>query len=96
MYDKQLILSNIDPEVLQQMIREAVNDALKEQKEKLINEKDEELLTRQEVADIYDITLVTLGQWVKDGKIPKPIKKGNRVYFPKSEIYSDIKSKNNN
>lgn len=92
---QDLILSNINPEDMKQMIREAVADEMSRQKESQKPPEDEVLLTRQEVADIYKTSFVTLRQWVKDGIIPKPIYKGTRVYFRKSDIYNDINSQNN-
>ncbi len=93
---QDLILSNINPEDLQRMIRDAVTDALKKQKEIESSKKDEELMTRTEVAKLYKTSLVTLRQWEVDGIIPKPIRKGTRVYFRKSDIYNDINSKDKN
>ena len=92
----QLVLTSLTPEILQQMIRDAVADVLKEKEEQEANKEDDILLTRQEVADIYKTSFVTLRQWVKNGIIPKPIYKGTRVYFRKSDIYNDINSQNNN
>ena len=58
------------------------------------NSEDEtKLLTRQEVADIFKITLPTLADWEKKGEIPKAVRIGNRVYFKHSEIINHINSK---
>lgn len=47
--------------------------------------KDEGLLTRQETADYFKVSLVTIHQWVKYG-ILNPVRFGNRVYFKKQAI----------
>ncbi|PWK19637.1 helix-turn-helix domain-containing protein [Xanthomarina spongicola] len=47
--------------------------------------KNEVLLTRQETADYFKVSLVTIHQWVKYG-ILTPVRFGNRVYFKKQVI----------
>lgn len=53
---------------------------------------DSPLLTREEAAKILDISLVTLHQWVKDGRIPTPKKIGKRVYFLKQGFTDFLRS----
>lgn len=61
-------------------LSELINDL------KPINKLDsEELLTRQEAADMLKITYPTLNNWTKAG-ILKPHYKGRRLYYKKSEI----------
>ena len=55
--------------------------------------EEEELLSRKDVAKIYGVSFVTLRDWEINGIIPKPIRKGSRVYWLKSEIMNDMKSK---
>lgn len=50
-----------------------------------------ELLTRQEVADKFGVSLVTLHNWVKHEVLPKPIKKGKMVYFLRKDIVESLK-----
>jgi predicted DNA-binding transcriptional regulator AlpA len=57
------------------------------------NKESDELLTRKQVANLYKVSLVTLRSWEKESIIPKPIRKGSRVYWPKSVIMNDIKNK---
>jgi predicted DNA-binding transcriptional regulator AlpA len=52
-----------------------------------------ELLTRQEVADKFRVSFVTLHNWVKHGVLPKPIKKGKMVYFLRKEIVESLESR---
>lgn len=62
--------------------------------EKLDPIRSDKWLTRKEVAKEYGISTVTLDKWVKYNQIPKPIKKGGRVYFSRKELAaSNIKSK---
>lgn len=58
------------------------------------NREDEtKLLSRQEVADIFKITLPTLNEWEKNGDIPKAVRIGGRVYFRNSDIINHINLK---
>lgn len=45
----------------------------------------EEIMTRQEVADLLQVNLSTVHNWCKRGKL-KPRGIGNRVYFKRSEV----------
>lgn len=54
--------------------------------------KNEVLLTRQETADYFKVSLVTIHQWVKYG-ILTPVRFGNRVYFKKQVILDLIDKK---
>lgn len=47
---------------------------------------DQPLLTREEAAAMLDVSLVTLNQWVKDGRIPAPKRIGKRVFFLRQEF----------
>ncbi len=84
-----------DPDELKSLIKESVSDLFNERIAELNPTKpEEELLSRKEVAKFYKTSLVTLRQWEKDAIIPKPLRKGSRVYFRKSDIMSDIRTKN--
>lgn len=45
----------------------------------------EELMTRKEVCDLFQIDLSTLHRWRKEEKMPS-YGIGNRVYFKRSEV----------
>lgn len=66
-------------------------------KHNLINEVSEKesqkLLPREKVAEIYNISLVTLNKWTKLGIIPKPIKRGKRVFYRELDIQNNINGK---
>ena len=53
----------------------------------------EEFLTREEVAKLFKISLVTLGEWNKKGVL-NPLRVGRFVRFRKSEIMSTPKAIN--
>jgi len=68
MKDQFIILSKDDlTDVLALLIREA----LREEITSLKPDDNSPLLTREEAANILDISLPTLNQWEKDGSIPK-------------------------
>jgi len=78
MKDQFIILSKDDlTDVLALLIREA----LREEITSLKPDDNSPLLTREEAANILDISLPTLNQWEKDGSIPKPKRIGKRVYW---------------
>lgn len=52
---------------------------------KIAKTKNEELLTRREVATYLRISLVTVSSWSKYGII-NPIRMGNRILFKKQDI----------
>ena len=52
---------------------------------KIAKPKNEELLTRREVATYLRISLVTVSSWSKYGII-NPIRMGNRILFKKQDI----------
>jgi len=54
-----------------------------------INQLEDELLTRQEVANLLKIDLSTLHHWTKSGILTK-YGIGKRVYYKKSEINEAI------
>jgi hypothetical protein len=51
------------------------------------NPNENELLTRQETADYFKVDISTIHNWTIKGKL-KPYNKGKRVYFKKSEFFS--------
>ena len=55
-----------------------------------INNPEVTLLSRKEVADFFNISLVTLHKWTKKGVV-KSYKIGNKVRFKKSEVLEALK-----
>ena len=51
---------------------------------------EKEFYTRDEVAKLLNISYATLHLWKKKG-ILEPVKIGNRVYYPKIEVFSKLK-----
>ncbi len=45
-----------------------------------------DLIPRRDVAKLFGISLVTLAKWARLKILPKPIKKGGRVFYLRSQI----------
>lgn len=73
-------------------VKEAVKECLQEYfaGNKPLTENGEPLLSRDEVADILRVSLVTLTDWMKRG-LPYHKQRG-RVYFIRSEVMTHIKA----
>lgn len=50
-------------------------------------QSDRELLTPQEVADIFRVDLKTVSRWAQTGKLPYIWTPGNRRRFPADEVW---------
>lgn len=58
-----------------------------------IKESDEpDYYTRQELADKFHISLVTLGRWKDKGLIPEPVTIDGRVLYDKAEVRDKVNS----
>ena len=85
---------NIDG--LTEHIREAVKECFKEfssypQSNDPKNEK--EFLTRKETASLFNVSLVTIHEWQKNG-ILKVYKMGNKSFFKYSELLETLYNSN--
>jgi hypothetical protein len=93
-------LIQISPEELTQIISSSVNSAFTKFFDEVNQLKpfphQKEIMTRQDVADFFSVSLVTIHDWNKNG-ILKPYKLGGRIYYHYSEIletlYSSIRTK---
>jgi predicted DNA-binding transcriptional regulator AlpA len=48
--------------------------------------QDKALISQKEIAAYFDVSLVTIHKWRKNGLLPSPIKQGGKVFFSKAEI----------
>ena len=99
MSDK-IFFSGIKVEELKSLFKSLITETINEQLTLILkNKKDDsqqELITRKEVADYFGVSFVTLRAWEKANIIPKPIRKGSRVYWRKSDIMNNINKKEKN
>ena len=80
------ILNNVSPQDLQTIIESAIDSRLTPLLNKLSSKPESnELLTRNEVCEIFKIDLSTLHHWRKKGKI-KASGIGGRVYFKRLDV----------
>ena len=88
-------LVQITPEELANLIKEGLKPELQEliTQQLEVVPKGKEILSRQEVADLFGISLVCLHDWMKKG-IVKSYKMGNRTYFNYSELKEQLLSSN--
>jgi excisionase family DNA binding protein len=84
----KLIFSPIELDALLDAFRAVVRAELKHQHQE---EQSDQLLTAKEAAALLKVSLVTLWQWEKAGRLQKH-KMGSRVYFKHSEIMASIDS----
>jgi excisionase family DNA binding protein len=86
--DATMILTPVPIGDLMQQVRDIVRAELESHKRADLKEK---LLTPQETAELLRVSLVTLWQWEKDGRISKH-KIGGRVYFKYDQIISSLET----
>lgn len=88
----------------QNALRDCIKDAVREELHLFIkdvrktagssqNESTEKLLTKREMADELDISLVSLTEWMKQGRVPY-LRMGKRVYFKKKEVVASMSNFN--
>jgi hypothetical protein len=85
------------PKAMEQVLNKLalLEEELKNIKENFQPIEPLELMTRKEVVDYFKISFPTLHQWTNCG-ILCDYKIGNRVYYKRSEIESQILKSNNN
>lgn len=79
---------------LRSMMEEVIEDKLNLIKSSIHeNISVSKFMTRQEVADLFKVSLVSIDKWKKYGILPKTIKQSGRVYFLREEIEQLIQNK---
>lgn len=90
----------------QKALRNCIKDAIREELHHFIldvkhtssdteSSSAEKLLTKREMADELDISLVSLTEWMKQGRIPY-LRMGKRIYFKKQEVVASMAAFNRN
>ena len=89
-----ILLQNLTPEQLVELINEGVKNQLKDlQKELTTKEANDELLTRKETCKFLQIDSSTLWAWTNKGKV-KAYGIANRRYYKRSELIESLKPLN--
>jgi excisionase family DNA binding protein len=84
--DSTMILTPVSLTTIMDGLREIVRDELKQQGRADLAEK---LLTPKEAADLLRVSMVTIWQWEKQGRITKH-SMGGRTYFKYSELLAGL------
>ena len=82
---EQVLITTLSLEDLKKIIAESVNSAIKTIDFGNKSYESEKLLTRKETADKFSISLVTLNDWTRRGKI-KAYTIGGRVLYKEQEL----------
>lgn len=85
----EIKLIQLQPEELQGLITQSVNEALNAVMQNLQPCSDAELLTRKQACDFLQIDSSTLWEWTKKGKV-QAYGTGGRRYYKKSELLNAL------
>jgi hypothetical protein len=88
--ENQILLQNVSPERLSELIKDGVKSQLEDFKKEFHNlNSKEDLLNRQQVLELLNINATTLWNWQNKGKIPV-YKFANKCYYKRSEIIDGL------
>ena len=87
--ESAIMLHNLSPMDLEELIRKVVSEQLEEFRKNVSIEKPDELLTREEACLLLKISLTSLWNWTKKGKIIA-YGIGNRVYYKREELMESL------
>lgn len=89
----------------QKALKDCIKDAVREELHLFISDVQKtadkpqqqtaKLLTKKEMADELDISLVSLTEWMKQGRIPYR-RMGKRIYFNKEDVVASMTNFNHN
>ena len=85
-----ILLQNVSPETLTELIKEGVKSQLDDFKKDLQTHKPDELLTREQTCEFLQIDSSTLWHWTNKGKVTA-YGIGNRRYYKKAELLECLK-----
>lgn len=77
------------PEQLQSEINAGIKVQLENFLKHFTPKQPNEYLTRQEVAQMFNVDISTIHNWCKSGKL-KPLGLGSRVYFLRADIEASL------
>lgn len=83
------MLHNLSPMDLELLIKKVVKEVLVEPSKEHLNEKPDELLTRDDACSLLKISKTSLWKWTKKRKIIA-YGMGNRVYYKRSELMESL------
>jgi len=80
-----ILLQNVSPEALTELIKEGVKSQLEDFKKTLNIQNPDEILTREQTCQFLQIDASTLWHWCNKGKVTA-YGIGNRRYYKKAEL----------
>lgn len=89
----QILLQNVSPERLSELIKDGVKSQLEDFKKTFNTHNPDELLTRIETCKFLQIDSSTLWAWTNKGKV-KAYGIANRRYYKKAELLESLKPLN--
>jgi hypothetical protein len=87
--NNSILLQNLSPEDLTQLIKDGVKSLLSDFKKELNTVNPDELLTREETCKFLQIDSSTLWHWTNKGKV-LAYGIGNRRYYKKAELLESL------
>lgn len=87
--ENQILLQNVSPERLIELIKDGVKSQLEDFKKNLNFQNPNELLTRDETCKFLQIDSSTLWHWTNKGKV-KAWSIGSRRYYKKAELLESL------
>lgn len=82
----------IDKDDLKEVVKEALRDVLREEKELLSNTNGDELLTQKQAAELLQVTTSTIIRWQNSGELPVT-RVGRAVRYRRSDLLGLKKEK---
>jgi hypothetical protein len=87
--ENAIMLHNLAPNDLEELIRKVVIEQLEAFRKNTSTENPDELLTRAEACLLLKISLTSLWNWTKKGKIIA-YGIGNRVFYKRAELMESL------
>jgi len=87
--ENSIMLHNLAPNDLEELIRKVVIEQLEAFRKNTSTENQDELLTREDTCLLLKISLTSLWNWTKKGKL-KAYGMGNRVYYKRGELMESL------
>lgn len=87
--NNSILLQNVSPERLTELIKDSVKSQLEDFKKHFKAHNPDELLTRDETCEFLQIDSSTLWHWTNKGKV-KAYGIGNRRYYKKAELLESL------
>lgn len=85
MFTKTVQITEVTVDELADAVADKLMFKIENYLKELSKKQNDDILTRQEVADYLRISLVTIHSWNKHG-ILNPIRMGNRIFYKKQDI----------